>query len=101
MQHREHALRWAGRGVVAVAAYAVSWVVAYALVNGDLDGELLVRYFILAWTGKGLERPFFTWLLSLVAFAAFCIAWCILNWRRRTASARRRAQVEARLERVP
>ena len=82
---REHAraLRWTFRLVGAVLAYGICWVLAYALVNGDLNGELLVQYFVLAWTGNAFVRPAFTWWLSMIGFSAVLFVWWALARRAR------------------
>jgi uncharacterized membrane protein YdjX (TVP38/TMEM64 family) len=87
---RRHAsrLNWAGRVVGATAAYAVCWASAYTLVNQDFDWDLMVQYFVLAWSGNAFERPFFTWLLSVLMFLAFVVAWSVVAWRKRLAPKR-------------
>jgi hypothetical protein len=93
-------LRWVTRICFAVAVYAVCWITAYVVVNDDLDTHLLVQYFVLAWTGQGLERPFFTWIVSCLFFVMFLIGWWIRHRRVRTAAARRNRQVDSWVRRI-
>jgi hypothetical protein len=81
MRRRARWTKWTFRLFGAVTAYAICWIGAYALVNGDLDGKLIVQYFVLAWTGNGFVRPTFTWLISLVAFSTVVVVWWILARR--------------------
>ena len=73
--------------VGAVAAYAICWVFAYSIMNEDLDGELMLQYFVLAWTGNGFVRPTVTWLLSVVAFSCVLLVWWALVRRLRRSRA--------------
>ncbi len=60
------------------------WTLSYVIVNGDLNLELLVEYFILAWTFDGLERPLFTWILSLILFVLIIVLyWVVIGKKRK------------------
>jgi hypothetical protein len=74
--------------VEATAAYAVCWASAYGLVNQDFDWDLMVQYFVLAWSGNTLERPFFTQVLSLLMFLTFVVLWFAVAWRKRRSAMR-------------
>jgi hypothetical protein len=41
---------------------------SYVIVNADLNFEMMMEYFILAWTFNSFVRPGGIWILSLVMF---------------------------------
>lgn len=56
--------------LIVIPIYAVSWIGAFALINGFDQSfwRQCAHYFMLAWTFDGLERVVFTWLISLGFF---------------------------------
>ncbi len=52
-----------------IAIYLVCWVLAYLIVNQDINLGLMMEYFVLAWTFDGFVRPFYTWAFSLLLLA--------------------------------
>jgi len=59
-----------------LAAYFLSWVLSYVVVNGDLNIDYMWEYFVLAWTFDGFVRPVVTWLLSIVTFSVIVsVSW--------------------------
>ena len=67
--------------------YLVCWALSYVIVNQDFNIELLVDYFVLAWTFDGFVRPVYTWILSLLLFLPIvAIYWFVARKKGRDGS---------------
>jgi len=65
------------------AIYLVCWVVAYIVVNGNINIQLMAEYFVLGWSFQGMERPMFSWLISLVIFTPIATVMIFKNRKKK------------------
>ena len=74
-------MRFLRFSLIGLLLYFLSWVGAFAVVNGIGQGfwSQCVRYFQLAWTFDGLERVIFTWLVSLGFFGIGLVGLVVLR----------------------
>ena len=56
------------RVLLIVGTYLICWILAYVLVNGDLNLKYIYEYFVAAWTFNGFVRPMYTWIVSVIIF---------------------------------
>jgi hypothetical protein len=62
--------------------YLVCWALSYTIVNQDFSIELMVDYFVMAWTFDSFVRPFYTWILSLLIFLPIVAIYWFISLRK-------------------
>jgi len=76
-------------GIIGIPGYLICWQLSYYWINNNTNLSLSFDYFRLAWTFSGGERPFFTWVFSIIIYVAvFVLAYIFGKLIRISASGR-------------
>jgi len=62
-----------------IDVYLVCWVIAYMIVNGDLNITNMLDHFVLAWTFNSSFQILFTWIFSWLLFLPIPGVVCLMQ----------------------